>query len=110
MPDALPWLLTLTAAASGLFAFAALWMSLRLAFADPTLDEVNAEVESEENVLLAVAVEVGEVERDGALDHGNRRGRKREWRPVGITAVGNAVRVAVRCPLGDLRRIVDASG
>jgi hypothetical protein len=70
MEQALPWIFTLTVALAGLFAFFALWMSLRIAFADSTLEEVRAEVESETRRTLQTEKEaLLEEIRDVSFEH-----------------------------------------
>ena len=61
---------TLTASVAGLFAFFALWMSLRLAFADPSLEEVRAELDSETRRTLQTEKEaLLEEIRDISFEH-----------------------------------------
>ena len=70
MEQALPWIFTLTAALAGLFAFFALWMSLRIAFADSTLGEARTELDSETRRTLQTEKEaLLEEIRDVSFEH-----------------------------------------
>ena len=57
----LPWVFILGAAMGGVFALAALWLSLRFAFTDPTLEQSNAAMTTEARAALLT-------EKDALLD------------------------------------------